>query len=119
MGKTLIVADYGQLELRLLAHMANCKSMLTAFELGGDFHSRTALGMYDYIQEAVARNEVLLEWDYPNVRREGSPPVISRFTLRISVLPRLSLPPFAPRLPPPRRSFALVRCLFPSPTASP
>ncbi len=39
-GKTLIVADYGQLELRLLAHMANCKSMLTAFELGGDFHSR-------------------------------------------------------------------------------
>lgn len=27
--------------------------MQTAFELGGDFHSRTALGMYDYIQEAV------------------------------------------------------------------
>lgn len=38
--KTLIVADYGQLELRLLAHMANCASMIQAFELGGDFHSR-------------------------------------------------------------------------------
>lgn len=41
-GKTLIVADYGQLELRLLAHMANCRSMIRAFELGGDFHSRWA-----------------------------------------------------------------------------
>eukprot|EP00879_Flechtneria_rotunda_P031940 GHRR01035059.1.p1 GENE.GHRR01035059.1~~GHRR01035059.1.p1 ORF type:complete len:152 (-),score=20.37 GHRR01035059.1:182-601(-) len=39
-GKTLVVADYGQLELRLLAHMADCKSMIRAFELGGDFHSR-------------------------------------------------------------------------------
>lgn len=24
-GNTLVVADYGQLELRLLAHMADCK----------------------------------------------------------------------------------------------
>lgn len=39
-GRTLVVADYGQLELRLLAHMADCKSMIRAFELGGDFHSR-------------------------------------------------------------------------------
>ena len=67
-GKTLIVADYGQLELRLLAHMANCKSMLEAFKLGGDFHSRTALGMYDYIKEDTAAGNVLLEWDYPDVR---------------------------------------------------
>ena len=62
-GKTLIVADYGQLELRLLAHMANCESMLKAFRLGGDFHSRTALGMYDHIQSAVERGDCLLEWD--------------------------------------------------------
>ena len=54
-GKTLVVADYGQLELRLLAHMAGCKSMLEAFRLGGDFHSRTALGMYDHIQKAIDR----------------------------------------------------------------
>lgn len=33
-GKTLVVADYGQLELRILAHMAGCKSMITAFEAG-------------------------------------------------------------------------------------
>ncbi len=53
-GKTLVVADYGQLELRILAHMAKCNSMIEAFELGGDFHSRTALGMYDHIKEAIA-----------------------------------------------------------------
>lgn len=69
-GKTLIVADYGQLELRLLAHMANCKSMLEAFELGGDFHSRTALGMYDHIKEAIASGDCLLEHD-----GHGPPPV--------------------------------------------
>ncbi len=33
-GNTLVVADYGQLELRLLAHMARCDSMLTAFRWG-------------------------------------------------------------------------------------
>jgi DNA polymerase I len=42
-GESMIVADYGQLELRILAHMTNCKSMIEAFKLGGDFHSRTAL----------------------------------------------------------------------------
>lgn len=47
------MADYGQLELRLLAHMAGCQSMILAFQLGGDFHSRTALGMYDHIKKAV------------------------------------------------------------------
>ena len=60
-GNTLIVADYSQLELRLLAHVANCKSMQTAFKLGGDFHSRTALGMYDHIKEAIDQGESLVQ----------------------------------------------------------
>lgn len=70
-GKTLIVADYGQLELRILAHMANCRSMIEAFELGGDFHSRTALGMYDHIRQAIESGECLLEWD----SHDAAPPV--------------------------------------------
>jgi len=69
-GNNLIVADYGQLELRLLASMTDCKSMIEAFEAGGDFHSRTALGMFDYIQKKVNAGECLLEWDYT----KGEPP---------------------------------------------
>jgi DNA polymerase-1 len=63
-GNTLIVADYGQLELRLLAHITNCQSMIDAFKSGGCFHSRTAVGMYPYVKEAVDTGKVLLEWDY-------------------------------------------------------
>ncbi|KAH7546679.1 hypothetical protein FEM48_Zijuj01G0227200 [Ziziphus jujuba var. spinosa] len=62
-GNSLIVADYGQLELRILAHLANCKSMLDAFKAGGDFHSRTAMNMYPHIREAIEKKQVLLEWD--------------------------------------------------------
>lgn len=62
-GNNLIVADYGQLELRLLAHMTNCKSMIDAFRSGGDFHSRTALGMYSHVKQAIDDGTVLLEWD--------------------------------------------------------
>ncbi|XP_010060415.2 DNA polymerase I A, chloroplastic/mitochondrial [Eucalyptus grandis] len=72
-GHSLIVADYGQLELRILAHLADCKSMLDAFRAGGDFHSRTALNMYQHIREAVEKKEVLLEW-HPQPG-EDKPPV--------------------------------------------
>ncbi|XP_058093524.1 DNA polymerase I B, chloroplastic/mitochondrial isoform X2 [Magnolia sinica] len=72
-GNSLIVADYGQLELRILAHLANCKSMLNAFKAGGDFHSRTAMNMYPHIREAVEEKRVLLEW-YPQPG-EDKPPV--------------------------------------------
>ena len=60
-GCSLIVADYGQLELRLLAHVAKCESMLSAFREGGCFHSRTAVGMFDHVRQAVENGEVLLE----------------------------------------------------------
>ena len=59
----MIVADYGQLELRVLAHLSDCKRMIEAFEQGGDFHSRTAIGMFDYIRKDVDEGKVLLEWD--------------------------------------------------------
>ncbi|XP_042948696.1 DNA polymerase I B, chloroplastic/mitochondrial-like isoform X2 [Carya illinoinensis] len=72
-GNSLIVADYGQLELRILAHLASCKSMLDAFRAGGDFHSRTAMNMYPYIREAIDKKQVLLEW-HPQPG-EDKPPV--------------------------------------------
>ena len=66
-GKKLIVADYGQLELRILAHMTKCRSMIDAFKRGGDFHSRTGLGMFKPTQEALGAGSIYPEWDH----REG------------------------------------------------
>ena len=60
-GRSLIVADYGQLELRILAAMTDCASMKEAFRKGGDFHSRTAYGMYQHIKDAVAAGKCRLE----------------------------------------------------------
>lgn len=64
---------HNQLELRILAHLTNCKSMMDAFKAGGDFHSRTAMNMYPHIREAVEQRDVLLEW-YPQ-SDEDKPPV--------------------------------------------
>jgi DNA polymerase-1 len=69
-GNALVVADYGQLELRLLAHMTDCQSMIDAFRSGGCFHSRTAMGMFDHVRASVESGECLLEWDYS----KGDPP---------------------------------------------
>ncbi|TVU43033.1 hypothetical protein EJB05_09464 [Eragrostis curvula] len=71
-GNSLIVADYGQLELRILAHLTDCKSMLDAFKAGGDFHSRTAMNMYQHIRDAVEEERVLLEW-HPQPGQEKPP----------------------------------------------
>lgn len=36
--------------------------MLDAFKAGGDFHSRTAMNMYEYIRSDIEEGKVLLEW---------------------------------------------------------
>ena len=46
--------------------------MLEAFRIGGDFHSRTAMNMYDHLRKAVERGEVLLEWE-PKAGEESPP----------------------------------------------
>lgn len=63
-GNNLIIADYGQLELRLLASLTECNSMIDAFAAGGDFHSRTAIDMFPHVYDAVKSGDCLLEWDY-------------------------------------------------------
>lgn len=59
-GCKFVVADYGQLELRVLAHMTNCKSMIEAFKSGGDFHSRTAI-----VQSSCQARECFLKYRKP------------------------------------------------------
>ena len=46
-----------------IAVQTKCESMITAFAAGGDFHSRTAMGMYPHVAEAVRKGDVLLEVD--------------------------------------------------------
>lgn len=74
-----------QLELRILAHLANCESMLNAFKAGGDFHSRTAMNMYPHIREAVERKDVLLEW-HPQPGEDEPPAPLLKVILEFSPL---------------------------------
>ncbi len=46
-GKTLVALDYSQIELRILAHIANLPALKEAFARGDDIHAMTASEMFD------------------------------------------------------------------------
>ncbi len=46
-GKTLVDADYSQIELRVMAHLCGDKNMLEAFNSGEDIHTSTAAQVFD------------------------------------------------------------------------
>ena len=52
-GKTLVDADYSQIELRLLAHMSGDTAMIAAFNQGVDIHTVTASQVFGVAQEEV------------------------------------------------------------------
>ena len=52
----LLSVDYSQIELRIVAHMAEDEAMLEAFRAGQDIHTTTAVAIYDVSPEAVTKN---------------------------------------------------------------
>jgi DNA polymerase-1 len=52
-GRELVVADYSQIELRILAHMTREPALLESFRTGEDVHTRTASEVFDVRLESV------------------------------------------------------------------
>jgi DNA polymerase-1 len=55
-GKVLLSVDYSQIELRIVAHMAQDEAMLAAFRAGEDIHATTAAAIYGIRPDAVTKN---------------------------------------------------------------
>jgi len=56
-GYHLLAVDYSQIELRIVAHMAQDKAMLDAFRAGQDIHATTASAIYNVPLEAVTKEQ--------------------------------------------------------------
>ncbi|MFN2572252.1 MAG: DNA polymerase I [Gemmatimonadales bacterium] len=52
-GRELLIADYSQIELRLLAHLSEDPSFVAAFQRGGDIHRQTAAVIFGVPEENV------------------------------------------------------------------
>jgi len=56
-GRVLLVADYSQMELRILAHMSNDARMLKTYREGGDIHTTTACALFDITPDRVSKDQ--------------------------------------------------------------
>jgi len=56
-GRMLLVADYSQIELRVLAHIAEEAALIAAFEAGEDIHRATAAVVMDMAPELVTSEQ--------------------------------------------------------------
>jgi DNA polymerase-1 len=54
-GNVLLSVDYSQIELRIVAHMAEDEGMLAAFRAGEDIHATTAAAIYGVSADAVTK----------------------------------------------------------------
>ena len=56
-GFKLVAADYSQIELRIMAHLSDDKSLLDAFAAGRDIHRHTAAEVFGLTEMEVTANQ--------------------------------------------------------------
>lgn len=56
-GSHLLVADYNQIELRCIAHLANDPGLVSAFEAGEDIHRATAARVFNVAPSKVTHDQ--------------------------------------------------------------
>ena len=56
-GNTLVIADYSQIELRILAEVSGDPAFVDAFQNGDDLHRVTAATMYGVTMEEVSKDQ--------------------------------------------------------------
>ena len=56
-GRKLVVADYSQIELRILADISKDKAFIDAFRSGADFHAATAAQIFGINADAVTPDQ--------------------------------------------------------------
>jgi len=56
-GSQFVVADYSQIELRLLAHLSNDAAFVEAFRKGGDIHRQTAAVIFGVDVDTVTADQ--------------------------------------------------------------
>jgi DNA polymerase-1 len=56
-GYVLLAVDYSQVELRIVAHMSDDRTMLSAFQSGQDIHAATAAAIFDVPIEQVSKEQ--------------------------------------------------------------
>ena len=101
----LISADYSQIELRVLAHLAQEEALIDAFKRGEDIHDRTALSVFgaqqrpgqaraappreDHQLRAAVRKDGVHALARHRRDARGGPAVHRRLFRRVSARPRL------------------------------
>ena len=56
-GRALLSVDYSQIELRILAHVSEDPTLLSAFEQGQDIHAATAAAVYGIPLDQVTKEQ--------------------------------------------------------------
>ncbi len=56
-GRKLVIADYSQIELRILAEFSNDENFINAFKSGADFHTITAAQVFNVKPEEVSADQ--------------------------------------------------------------